>query len=606
MNYEHLAVGLRNRAAKYKERIAYYYQPYEGKEWLPSSWSEFAQNIDLVASALLGFGLQEEEKVGIFSQNTPEWTISDYAVMSLRGVVVPIYATNTVGQVEYILNDAQVRILFVGGQDQYDKAITLLGNHPTLKQIIVFDPTVDISGQKDVMYFSDLLKLGAEENRTLMIQDRLAKAKLEDLATIIYTSGTTGEPKGVMLDHSNFAFTNEIHDLRISVSEEDTSLCFLPLSHVFERAWTYYVFYKGMTNYYLRDTATVADALKEVKPSVLCSVPRLYEKIYGTIYSKLEEAPKAKQKLFNWAVGVGKKVMNRRRVERFVPPHWKIQHAIADKLVLSKIRENLGGNIRMMPCGGGKLSDNIVEFFHSVGLVVKIGYGMTETTASVTCFEDTHFDVRSAGKTMPKVEIRMGAKNEILVKGGNVMKGYYNKPEATAEVLRDGWLHTGDAGRFDSHGNLIFEERLKDLMKTSGGKYIAPQMIETQVGKDQFIEQIAVIGDEKKYVTALIVPAFDTLAEWAKKRNLEFSNVREMIEDSAVAEFFNERVEMLQKNLARFEQIKKFKLLPNQFTQENGELTPTMKIKRKVINDKYKKEIDEMYEEGDKPQHKAS
>ncbi|BDC99846.1 long-chain fatty acid--CoA ligase [Persicobacter psychrovividus] len=597
MKYEHLAVGFKNQAIKYQDRIAYYYQPYGSMDWVSTTWKDFANNVDLIASALLHYGVGVDEKVGIFSQNTPEWTTVDYAVMSVRGVVVPIYATNTLGQLEYILSDSTIKTLFVGGQEHYDKAVSILGTHPTLERIVVFDPSVQIDKSKQVMLFEEMLAVGESNNLRMEVSKRLATAKMDDLATIIYTSGTTGEPKGVMMDHSNFAFTNEIHDLRINLTEEDTSLCFLPLSHVFERAWTFYVFYKGMTNYYLRDTATVAEALKEVKPSVLCSVPRLFEKIYGTIYGKLEEAPKAKQKLFHWAVNVGTKVMNRRRLEKSVPLYLRMQHAVADKLVLSKIREAVGGRIKIMPCGGGKLNDNIVSFFHAVGLTVKIGYGMTETCASVTCFEDTHFDVRSAGKVMPKVEIRMGASNEILVKGGNVMRGYYKKPEATAEVLVDGWLRTGDAGRFDSHGNLVFEERLKDLMKTSGGKYIAPQMIESQVGKDQFIEQIAVIGDEKKYVTALIVPAFDVLADWAKKKNLEFNNVKEMLEHSTVAEFFNERLEALQSNLARFEKIKKFKLLGKEFTQESGELTPTMKIKRKVINTKYKKEIDEMYDE---------
>ncbi|HPP51256.1 MAG TPA: long-chain fatty acid--CoA ligase, partial [Spirochaetota bacterium] len=377
----------------------------------------------------------------------------------------------------------------------------------------------------------------------------------------------------------------------------DISLAFLPLSHVFERIWTYYVFAKGMTNNYLEDPAKIVEFIGEVKPTIMCAVPRFYEKIYATVFNRLESAPPAKQKLFKWAVKVGAQYNNRKKDQLFISPMLRFKHKIADTLVLKKIRDVVGGRIKFFPCAGAPLSQEIEEFFYACGIFICYGYGLTETTATVTCHEQYHFKFGAVGKPLPNVEVKIDPANgEILVRGGNVMKGYYKKPEATAEVLSsDGWFRTGDAGFFEENGELRITERIKDLMKTSGGKYIAPQMIESTIGADHFIEQIAVIGDQRKYVTALVVPSFLALEEYAKAHNISYTSKEDLISKPEIIEFYRQRIDEAQKEFARFEKIKKFTLLPQEFTVESGEITPTLKLKRKVIAEKYKDIIDAMY-----------
>ncbi|BDC99028.1 long-chain fatty acid--CoA ligase [Persicobacter psychrovividus] len=595
---EHLAIMIRRRAKEFAGLKAYGFQN-EQKQWEYRSWEEFVEQIDTLAVGLLELGIAPKTHMAIFAQNCPEWTIADFAILSIRGVVVPMFATISAEQAKYILEDSDAKVVFVGGQAQYDAIKTLRSEGFVFQKVIVMDASVKIAEDEVELYYADVMKLG-EKGNALKVQHILAQSKMTDLASLIYTSGSSGIPKGVMLDHENFAFSRHTLDLRIDVGVGDTSLAFLPLSHVYERGWTYYMLSRGVTNAYLSNPREVMEAFKAVKPTLLCSVPRLYEKIYSTIYAKLEEASPLKRKIFHWSVGMGEAVLNRKNAQRSVPLTLKLRHKLAEKLVLKKLREVLGGNIKSIPCGGGKLSPSILRFFHAVGMPIRNGYGMTETTALISSFEDTGINFQSIGKVMPEMQVKLGAKNEILVKAPNVMKGYYKMPEETKKVLEGGWLHTGDIGRFDSHGNLVFEERLKDLMKTSGGKYIAPQMIESKIGKDQFIEQIAVIGDEKKYVTALIVPAYDVLEEWAKKKGVQYNSMKELIENSTVADFMTKRIANLQCGLAKFEKIQKFKLLSKGFSQEKGELTPTLKIKRKVIDEHFKKEIEEMYDEPNK------
>lgn len=598
MNYTHYSQVFLDQVNKYGDRVAMRYKPKD--KWEEISWNQFGDLVRNTSKALLECGIGEQETVGIFSQNMPLWTVADIASLCIRGIPVPIYATNTAKQAEYIINDAEIKVLFVGDAEQYSKIMQILPENKHLQKIIVFKESVPIQKSEKIMYFKDFLKIGEQSNKDTILSERMQKAKIDDLLTLIYTSGTTGEPKGVMLTHSNVIFQKGEHDLRlIDPNDNDVSLAFLPLSHVFERIWTYYVFATGMTNNYLEDPGKIIECIQEVKPTIMCAVPRFYEKIYATVFNQLESASPLKRKLFNWAVSVGAKHNNKKKDQQFIPPFLRFKFAIADTLVLKKIREVVGGRIKFFPCAGAPLSQDIEEFFYACGIFICYGYGLSETTATVTCHEPYKFKFGAVGKPLPHVEVKIDENNgEILVRGGNVMKGYYKKPQATSEVFtHDGWFRTGDAGYFEENGELRITERIKDLMKTSGGKYIAPQMIESTIGADHFIEQMAVIGDQRKYVTALIVPSFIALEEYAKTHNISFTSREDLISKPEIIEFYRQRIEEAQKELARFEKIKRFTLLPHEFTVESGEITPTLKIKRKAIADKYKDIIDAMYKD---------
>lgn len=598
MNYTHYSQVFLDQVNKYGDRVAMRYKPKD--KWEEISWNQFGDLVRNTSKALLECGIGEQETVGIFSQNMPLWTVADIASLCIRGIPVPIYATNTAKQAEYIINDAEIKVLFVGDAEQYSKIMQILPENKHLQKIIVFKESVPIQKSEKIMYFKDFLKIGEQSNKDTILSERMQKAKIDDLLTLIYTSGTTGEPKGVMLTHSNVIFQKGEHDLRlIDPNDNDVSLAFLPLSHVFERIWTYYVFATGMTNNYLEDPGKIIECIQEVKPTIMCAVPRFYEKIYATVFNQLESASPLKRKLFNWAVSVGAKHNNKKKDQQFIPPFLRFKFAIADTLVLKKIREVVGGRIKFFPCAGAPLSQDIEEFFYACGIFICYGYGLSETTATVTCHEPYKFKFGAVGKPLPHVEVKIDENNgEILVRGGNVMKGYYKKPQATSEVFtHDGWFRTGDAGYIEENGELRITERIKDLMKTSGGKYIAPQMIESTIGADHFIEQMAVIGDQRKYVTALIVPSFVALEEYAKTHNISFTSREDLISKPEIIEFYRQRIEEAQKELARFEKIKRFTLLPHEFTVESGEITPTLKIKRKAIADKYKDIIDAMYKD---------
>jgi long-chain acyl-CoA synthetase len=595
MREKHLAHMIRNKAQQYGGKIAL--RAKSGGQWKDMTYEALGEQVRAAAKALLEMGVREGEMVGIFSQNRPEWAIADYGILSVRAVSVPIYATNTARQAEYIVNDAEIRILFVGDTEQYEKITTFFDGSPYLKKIIVFDEGVDLGGKDCAVYFRDFIEAGRASKKEGDLNKRLDEASVDDLATLIYTSGTTGEPKGVMLHHSNFHHSFMAHDERLDVSDRDVSMCFLPLTHVFERAWSYFALGNGMTIAYCDDTSKIVEYLQDVKPTVMCAVPRFYEKIYSAVFEKLETAPPKKKKLFLWAVRTGEEVYKKRKEKEPIPVLLGLRHRAAEALVLKKIQGVVGGRIRFFPCAGAPLSRKIEEFFHSVGIRITYGYGLTETTATVTCHENFHFRPGTVGKPIMGVEVKIAPDGEILVRGGNVMKGYYKKPAATAEVFEDGWFKTGDVGVMEE-GYLTITDRIKDLMKTSGGKYIAPQYIETTIGNDHFIEQISIIGDERKYVSALIVPSFDALEEYARSRAIPFSSREELVRHPDVMAFYRRRIDDHQKELADYEKVKRFTLLAHPFTQESGEMTPTMKLKRKVIAKVYRELIDAMYDQG--------
>ncbi len=592
------AMLIHERVKKYGDKPALWFK--KNNQWKAISWRELGDKVNWAAKAMMETGLEETRMICVFSQNKPECTMVDIAALSIRCVPVFIYPTNTAGQAEYIVNDCEAQIIFVGDQEQYDKAVSFFKKTPSLKKIVAFNPDIKIQGNDFEMYFDEFLYMGKKSNKDAQIDERLSRSSQEDLLTLIYTSGTTGTPKGVMLTHANIFFQAAAHDIRLlNPNETDISLCFLPLSHVFERTWTYYALYKGMEIYYLDDPKKIIDVIKEVRPTIMCAVPRVYEKIYAAVFNALDTAPAEKKKLFKWAVATGAAANNLKKEELPVPLDLKIKHWIADKLVLSKIRDLVGGRIRFMPCAGAPLSQEIEEFFYAVGIFVWYGYGLSETTATVTCHPPYHFKFGRVGTPLPGVQVKIAPNGEILVKGGNVMKGYYKKPKETAEVFdEDGWFKTGDIGEFDSNGELRITDRIKDLMKTSGGKYIAPQLIESLIGADHFVEQVVVIGDNKKFVSALIVPAFEALEEYARACNIPFNSRFELVRHPDIIEFYRKRINARSQNLAEFEKIKEFVLLPEELTVDRNEITPTMKIKRKVVAEKFNDVIDAMYGEG--------
>jgi long-chain acyl-CoA synthetase len=598
MENNHIGTEIRNNVLQYQGGNSIYYKDNKLNKWVGISWTDFGDKIQNLSKALLNYGIKEHQNVAIFAENMPDWIVADVAIMSLRAVSVPIYATNSKNEVEYIINDAEINLIFVGGQAEYDKTLQISKTNSHLQYIVSLSKDVHIENDENSIHLHDFLDLKANEALETELQKRYYECNSTDLASIIYTSGTTGEPKGVMLDHTNFMQSLVAHDFELVVSEKDSSLSFLPLSHIYERSWVFFCLHRGIKVYFNQDPKLIVEVLKEVKPTVMCTVPRIFEKIFAAIQDKRKEASPAKMKLASWALGVGNAYFNKyKRNDIKVPLALKLKHKIADALVLSKLREVFGGRIKFMPCGGAPLAADMVSFFHSFGLNIKCGYGLTETTATVSLFGYMHFEFNSAGKTIHGTQIKIGEDDEILVKGPGVMKGYYKKPKETAEVFEDGWFKTGDAGMMDDKGNLIITDRIKDLMKTSGGKYIAPQKLETALINDAFIEQISVIGDQQKYVTALAVPSFENLKKYAVEHKIAYKDIEELINNSQIKEMFEKRIEALQKDFSVFEKIKKFSLLSQEFSIEAGEITATLKLKRKVIQKKYKKIIDKMYED---------
>nr|MBG3151940.1 long-chain fatty acid--CoA ligase [Proteus mirabilis] len=573
------------------------YRQWDVKRNIEMSWELVEKKTRALSNALLEMGVDIQENIGIFSQNTIDWSLADIASLQLRAVTVPLYATSSVEQAAYILNDANIRILFVGDQKQYDIVSELLALCPQLEHVIVFNSDVVLNENIPSCYLENLINQSTFQHDDVLKQ-RINECNLDDLFTLIYTSGTTGEPKGVMLDYTSLASQLYLHDERLSLSDKDVSLCFLPLSHVFERAWSFYVMHTGAVNVYLTDTHAVREAMSAVKPTVMCAVPRFYEKVYSAIQDKVSQASVFRQFIFKWAIKQGEKQREAQLNQRQQGFISRLCYRFADKKVLNPVRQILGGRVRFLPAAGARLDDAVIRFFLATGINIKYGYGMTETCATVSCWEENKYKLGSIGTPLPGVEVRIGAENEIQVRGSIVMKGYFNKPEDTADAFTDdGWLRTGDAGALDSDGMLFITERLKDLMKTSNGKYIAPQMIEGTLGQDRFIEHIAVIADTRKFVSALIVPCFDALEEHARALNLKYQDRMELLRHTKIKELFDERLREMQKNFASFHQVKRFTLLADGFSMESGELTPTLKLRRKIIFERYRNEIELMYQD---------
>ncbi len=595
------------QARKYGDREALCWVNEKGEILSRYSYRELSLDVDACACGLETLGFKPGEIIVVFSANRPEMLITDFACYHNRAIPVSIYATSSLEQVEYVLNDCRPRFVIVGDEQQYDIVRSVLPNCSSVQRVITYFDHPEFTllhrdGQAvDSMNFSTLIKMGRAASQ--LCRDEVERRRLsvgpDDTATLIYTSGTTGEPKAADLMHNSFTATLKMHTERLPmISDTDRSLCFLPLSHIFEKGWTYVCLDNGIHISINQNPKEIAKTLRHVRPTCMASVPRFWEKAYTAVIEKIQQMNPVMRAMVKNAIKIGyKRNIKYAGMGRKAPLLLEQMYQAADKKIFSTVKQAIGiedGTI--FPTAGAPISNKIVTFFRSIGVPMVVGYGLSETTATVSCFPTIGYEIGSVGIPLPRVEVRIGLKGEIQVKGPTVMRGYFNKPDATAQSFTDdGWFRTGDAGYIDENGAIVLTERLKDLFKTSTGKYIAPQAIESRLGEDMYIEQVAVVGESRKYVTAIIIPAFDALKDYAKKQKISFSNLEDLIQNSQITQLISDRIDKLQKGIPSFEQIKKFTLLPKAFTIESGELTNTLKIRRPVINQHYAKEIEAMY-----------
>jgi long-chain acyl-CoA synthetase len=584
------------QAERYRDRAVMKVKRQGRYEEIP--WNGLANQIEELALSLIDLGVAQGDRVAILSENRPEWAVADLAILSVGAVTVPIYTTLTSGEIEYILRDAGVKWVFVSTTELMAK---LLSFHEALGlKIVLFDAPIRVSGPK-IWWMGELIGLGKTAGPLLKdaFHQRRSQLGPEDLASIIYTSGTTGPPKGVMLTHRNFLSNcNAVHEV-LPVGEEDLTLSFLPLSHVFERmAGYYFVLYVGGTIAYAENMETVATNLLEVRPTILTGVPRFYEKVVERVRAVVQSAPPWKRWIFHWAERVGQARIRHLIKAQPVPAGLNLQYRLADRLVFAPLRMRLGGRLRFAVSGGAPLSKEIAEFFYMAGILILEGYGLTETSPVISVNRPDRFRFGTVGLPIPGVEVRIAEDGEILTRGPHVMKGYFNLPQATQEVLdRDGWFHTGDIGSLDADGFLTITDRKKDLIKTSGGKMVAPQNLEQILKSDPYIADAMVVGDRKKYITALVVPDMERLKQYAHQQAIPFSNHEDLVRNPSIQRFLFSRVQKCNEGLAPFEQIKKIAVLSEPFSIGGGELTPTLKVKRRVVAERYAAQIEALYAE---------
>lgn len=601
MTSSYLSRLVPQQAEKYGNKVVLKYRDYATATWIPVTWTQFAATVRQVSNALLALGAEVQENVGVFSQNKPECLYVDFGAFADRVVTIPLYATSSEAQVHYILEDASIRFLFVGEQYQYDVAYRVQNLCRSLKQIIIFDPEVKRApGDQNSIYFDEFLKGGGEGKYQEEVDKRTADAVSSDLANILYTSGTTGDSKGVMLHHSNYEAAFAGHKARLKeLGENDVVMNFLPFTHIFERAWSYYCLDRGCLLCINLRPQDIQKTIKEVRPTAMCSVPRFWEKVYAGVLEKINETTGLKKSLMLDALRVGKAHNIDYLMNGKTPPvmlHMK--YKFYERTIYSLLKKTIGiDNGNFFPTAGAAIPEKVAEFVHSVGINMVAGYGLTESTATVSCEWKDDFRIGAVGRLLPGVEAKIGENNEILLRGGTITKGYYKKEAVTRDSFtEDGWFRTGDAGYIED-GFLYLTERIKDLFKTSNGKYIAPQAIETKLVVDRYIDQISIIADQRKYVSALIVPDYKQVEKYASDHQIAYTDMKDLLQKPEIELLFRMRIDTLQQQFAHYEQIKRFTLLPEPFSMERGELTNTLKIKRAVLLKNYAKEIEKMYEE---------
>ena len=566
--------------------------------WLSISSDEMLERAKLIAAGLHAIGVERGDRVALLSESRVEWTLTDAGSIFAGAIDVPIYPTLTPPQVRYILNDSGASVLFVANHEKFIELQAILGECPDVKHVIFFDSKAVTAA--DGLTLAQLEEKGREleEREPGHVSRSSAQSEPDDLATIIYTSGTTGEPKGVMLTHSNLV-TNLIDSSgHLSFGENDIALSVLPLSHVFERQAMYMYLHQGMAVYFAESLLTIGPNLREVRPTVLVGVPRIFEKIYARIRERAAEAGKLSAAMLAWSVSVAREYAKYTLAHKPVPASLKLKHSIASKLVFSKWQNAFGGRIRLLVSGGAALPEDLARIYIGAGIPIVQGYGLTETSPVITTSRIDDNRVGTVGTAIPNVDIRIAEDGEIEVRGPNVMRGYYNKPNETAAVFtEDGWFKTGDIGTLDEDGFLRITDRKKELFKTSGGKYISPQPIEQAIKGSRFVNQVVLIGAERKFPAALIVPSWEQLESYCKLKGIEVKSRSELCRHPRIIDLIQRQIDGLTPNLAKYERIKKVALLENEFTIEGGELTPTLKVKRRVIDEKYRDVIEKLYQE---------
>ena len=563
--------------------------------WVSVSSDEILARAKNIAAGLHAIGIRRGDRVALLSESRVEWTLTDAGCIFGGVIDVPIYPTLTPPQVRYILNDSGASALFIEGRAKFDELKAILGECPQVEHVVHFNP----DGMSEGLSLAQLERLGSEfQQQNPGALDQLAhQIAPDDLATIIYTSGTTGEPKGVMLTHSNIVTNLVDSSGHLSFDVHDIALSVLPLSHVFERQAMYMYLYRGMSVYFAESLQTIGPNLREVSPTILVGVPRIFEKIYDRIQERAAEAGKFAATMLAWSVSVGREYAKYKLAHRPVPLFLKLKHAIASKLVFSKWHTAFGGRIRLLVSGGAALPEDLGYIYFGAGIPIIQGYGLTETSPVITTSHLDALRIGTVGTPIPNVDIRIAADGEIEVRGPNIMRGYYNKPEETRAVFTDdGWFKTGDIGAMDADGYLTITDRKKELFKTSGGKYISPQPIEQAIKASRFVNQVVLVGSERKFPAALIVPNWEQLESYCKLKGIQVQNRRELCEHPRIIDLLERQIDRLTPNLARYEKIKKVALLENEFTIEGGELTPTLKIKRRVIDQKYRDVIEKFYD----------
>jgi len=562
--------------------------------YVPIPTEEYARRVRHLSLGLADLGLGQGDKLVLLAENRPEWTITDMAVLCAGAVTVPIYTSLMPEQIKYMINDSDAKIVVCSNRNLWLKVEAVRGDLKAVKHFVLMDE----EGPQGVMSLSEIMSRGktVETSAPDLFEKRALAVKPDDLASIIYTSGTTGVPKGVMLTHANFVSNSKALDAVTEFAEKDVILSFLPLSHVLERMTTFSFLYKGASIYYAESIETVAENLLEVRPTIMISVPRLFDKIYAKVMDNVLAESGLKRKIFFWAIGVGKKYGARKIRHQPIPAWLAFRRGLAAKLVYGKIIAKTGGRVHFFVSGGAPLSGDVAEFFYAIGITILEGYGLTETSPVLTCNTFDKMKFGAVGPPVPGVEIKIAPDGEVLAKGPNVMKGYYKKPQETAEVFENGWFKTGDIGHFDDEGFLVITDRKKDILVTAGGKNVAPQPIENLLKTNPFIQSAVVVGGGRKFISALIVPNFDKLEAYARSHGIPFGDRKELAEREEIVSFMLAEVNRTTPNLASYERIKKVVLLDREFDADT-ELTPSLKVKRHIVEHVFKPVIDLLYKE---------